>query len=120
MGSVLRRQIGKPDVLPADILYEVLLRLPANVLCRLCLICRSWRSLTSDPSFARAHSCHLLIAGLHAERGEVHIADLSGNIIKRIRISSSSSSFNDDLSTHLDTICVSRFHFNDQPSFVAP
>ncbi|RLN35270.1 hypothetical protein C2845_PM03G22690 [Panicum miliaceum] len=118
MGSVLgRRRNGKPDVLPADVIYEVLLRLPANVLCRLRLVCRSWRSFTSDPSFARAHSSrHLLIAGLHAHRGEVHIADLSGNIIKRIPISR--SNFSDDLSTHRDTICVCVSRFHNQPSFV--
>ncbi|CAN6330006.1 unnamed protein product [Urochloa humidicola] len=36
-------------VLPADVLYDILLLLPANELCRLRLVCRrSWRSLTSD------------------------------------------------------------------------
>nr|CAB3477503.1 unnamed protein product [Digitaria exilis] len=47
-------------------LREILLRLPADALCRLRLVCRPWRSLTSDPSFARAHAArHPLIA----ERG---------------------------------------------------
>ncbi|KAL6638459.1 hypothetical protein ACP70R_023954 [Stipagrostis hirtigluma subsp. patula] len=31
-------------VLPLDILYDVLLRLPADELCRLRIVCRSWRS----------------------------------------------------------------------------
>ncbi|OEL15207.1 hypothetical protein BAE44_0023774 [Dichanthelium oligosanthes] len=71
MGSVPRRK--KPAlalsindaVLPTDVLYEVLLRLPANVLCRIRLVCWSWRSLTSDPGFARAHaSRHPLLVGV--------------------------------------------------------
>ncbi|KAF8696783.1 hypothetical protein HU200_036416 [Digitaria exilis] len=52
-------------------LREILLRLPADALCRLRLVCRPWRSLTSDPSFARAHAArHPLIAerGPHRRR----------------------------------------------------
>ncbi|CAL4897534.1 unnamed protein product [Urochloa decumbens] len=45
---------GNYGVLPADVLYDILLRLPANHLCRLRLVCRSWRSLTSDPLFELA------------------------------------------------------------------
>ncbi|CAL4939484.1 unnamed protein product [Urochloa decumbens] len=74
--------------LPADVLYEILLRVPAKPLCRLRLVCRSWRSLTSDPRFAGAHSSrHPMIAGLcaHGIQGEIQIVDLrSGNIDKRI------------------------------------
>ena len=105
MGSVVLRRKEKPNDgrLPRDILHEVLLRLPPDALCRARLVCRSWRSLTSDLSFTEAYSSRYhLVAALHAEWDEVHIADLSGNIIKRIPISSSCS--NDDLSTHLDTI----------------
>ncbi|OEL23114.1 hypothetical protein BAE44_0015866, partial [Dichanthelium oligosanthes] len=42
-------------VLPTDVLYDILLRLPAKELCRLRLICRAWRALISDPGYARAH-----------------------------------------------------------------
>ncbi|OEL37035.1 hypothetical protein BAE44_0001946, partial [Dichanthelium oligosanthes] len=42
--------------LPADVMYEILLRVPAKALCRLRLVCRWWRSLTSDLRFAREHS----------------------------------------------------------------
>ncbi|CAN6339100.1 unnamed protein product [Urochloa humidicola] len=42
-------------VLPVDVLYDILLCLPAKELCRLRLVCQSWRSLTSDPLFAKAH-----------------------------------------------------------------
>ena len=43
MASALVRDAKKPfpngGVLPTDVLYEVLLRLPAKVLCRLRLVC---------------------------------------------------------------------------------
>lgn len=75
-------------VLPTDVLREVLLRVQAKELCRLRLVCRTWRSLTSDPGFARAHSARhpLLVGGDNLELDEVHIADMySGSIVKRIR-----------------------------------
>ncbi|KAF8731968.1 hypothetical protein HU200_015918 [Digitaria exilis] len=34
-----------------DVLFEVLLRFPADELCRLRLVCRSWWSLSTDPVF---------------------------------------------------------------------
>ncbi|KAL6599918.1 hypothetical protein ACP70R_045569 [Stipagrostis hirtigluma subsp. patula] len=72
-------------VLPMDVLFDVLLRLPADELCRLCLVCQSWRSLTSDPIFAKAHSSrHPHVVAIH--RGEVHVVDLSGNVLKRIHL----------------------------------
>ncbi|KAF8644831.1 hypothetical protein HU200_066319 [Digitaria exilis] len=37
-------------LLPAELLSEVLLRLPADELYRLRLVCRAWRSLTSGPT----------------------------------------------------------------------
>ncbi|KAK3140301.1 hypothetical protein QOZ80_5AG0398950 [Eleusine coracana subsp. coracana] len=75
------------DVLPADLLYDVLLRLPADELCRLRLVCRRWRSLTSDPLFAKAHrSRHPYVLGLNIGSGEVQVLDLSGNIVKTIRL----------------------------------
>ncbi|PAN06429.1 hypothetical protein PAHAL_1G263200 [Panicum hallii] len=56
-------------LLPTDVLREILLRLPADALCRLRLVCRPWRSLTSDPGFANAHATpHLLITGLDRSR----------------------------------------------------
>ncbi|KAL6643959.1 hypothetical protein ACP70R_018725 [Stipagrostis hirtigluma subsp. patula] len=70
MAPPLQRRHDEPDhaplaaaaddgVLPTDVLREVLLRLPAKALCRLRLVCRSWRSLTSDPLFAAAHYVRL-------------------------------------------------------------
>nr|CAB3452257.1 unnamed protein product [Digitaria exilis] len=59
----------------------------ADVLCRLRLVCRSWLSLTSDPTFARAHLFrHPLVVGIHDIDGghEVQFVDMSGRIVKRI------------------------------------
>ncbi|KAF8735764.1 hypothetical protein HU200_014441 [Digitaria exilis] len=42
--------------MPEDALYEILLRLPAEDLCRLRAVCRPWRSLLSDPHFIAAHA----------------------------------------------------------------
>jgi F-box interacting protein len=91
-------------VLPTDVLYEVLLRLPAKEVCRVRLVCRRWRSLTSDPVFARDHgSRHQHLVGLHGDLGEVHVLDLSGNIQKRIRLE---HGFCTSWNAQLDLICV--------------
>ncbi|KAF0920014.1 hypothetical protein E2562_032498 [Oryza meyeriana var. granulata] len=42
--------------IPSDVLHDVLLRLPAKNLGRLRAVCRSWRSLLSDPLFVAAHA----------------------------------------------------------------
>jgi F-box interacting protein len=77
--------------LPLDLLvYEILLRLPAKLLCRLRTVCRLWRSILSDPHFAAAHAMRhpgpLIIAAID-ERPDVHvnIMDLSGQILKQVR-----------------------------------
>ncbi|KAF7066925.1 hypothetical protein CFC21_072846 [Triticum aestivum] len=77
--------------LPADALYEVLLRIPAKELCRLRAVCPAWRALTSDPLFAAAHKSRhhtappLLAMGYRDDSGVsgVAISDLSGNVVKR-------------------------------------
>ncbi|KAL6599919.1 hypothetical protein ACP70R_045570 [Stipagrostis hirtigluma subsp. patula] len=93
-------------VLPLDVLSDVLLRLPADELCRLRLVCRSWRSLTSDPLFAKAHSSrHPHVVALHCDSGDVHVVDLSGNVLKRIHLEHPG----DDLTTQLDLLYVVSF-----------
>jgi hypothetical protein len=84
-----KKPFANGGVLPTDVLYEVLLRLPAKALCRLRLVCRSWRSLTSDSSFARAHSSRRpLLVGLDRRHDAmIHIVDLhSCNVVKRIHL----------------------------------
>ncbi|OEL25969.1 hypothetical protein BAE44_0013013 [Dichanthelium oligosanthes] len=76
------------EVLPRDMLCEVLFRLQADELCRLRLVCRLWRSLTSEPSFASTHASRHPphFAAFHGTSRQVHVLDLAGNIVKRIRL----------------------------------
>ncbi|TVU02108.1 hypothetical protein EJB05_52474, partial [Eragrostis curvula] len=78
--------VSNYGVLPPDMLYDIMLLLPADVLCRLRLVCKPWRSLTSDSVFIKAHASRhpLLVAASHST-GEIHVVDLSGNIVKKIR-----------------------------------
>jgi hypothetical protein len=80
--------------LPVDTMYEIFLRLPAKLLCRLRAVCRTWRSFLSDPEFAAAHAAAarrrleppLIIAGYNDRSFEISLAnimDLSGGIVKQ-------------------------------------
>ncbi|TVU38157.1 hypothetical protein EJB05_11511, partial [Eragrostis curvula] len=106
--------VTNDGVLPTDLLTEILLRVPAKPLCRLRLVCRSWRSLTSDPRFARTHSSrHPLFAGRSPskdkEEYEIHIFDMSGNIVKRM---CGLGDLAMHLSTQADLVCVKRYTGN--------
>ncbi|KAL6638943.1 hypothetical protein ACP70R_022673 [Stipagrostis hirtigluma subsp. patula] len=73
--------LSNDGVLPTELLSEVLLRLPANALCRLRVVCRAWRSLTYDPFFIKAHSSrHPLIVGLCNYSFDIQLVDLSACI----------------------------------------
>ncbi|KAL6639666.1 hypothetical protein ACP70R_023396 [Stipagrostis hirtigluma subsp. patula] len=63
-------------VLPQDVIYEILLRLPAKELCRLRAVCRPWSSLLSDPKNT----------SLAEDKNIVNIVDLSGNIVRQVRM----------------------------------
>ncbi|KAF8740938.1 hypothetical protein HU200_013684 [Digitaria exilis] len=92
--------------LPMDVLFEVLLRFPTDELCRLRLVCRSWRSLTTDQVFATAHASRVVdLTGIHTIRHgryEVCVVDLSGNVVKRIPINHDGVCI-----TQIDLVCVS-------------
>jgi F-box interacting protein len=121
MGSALARHIeqgklraplaaGNDGTLPTDVLREVLLRLPVDVLCRLRLVCRSWLSLTSDPTFANAHaSRHPLFAGVHVGcvDFEVRVVELYGKVVRRVPDVRQACY---GLNTQLDLVCVSSLH----------
>ncbi|TVU48887.1 hypothetical protein EJB05_00169, partial [Eragrostis curvula] len=99
--------------LPTDVLYCILLRLPADEVRRLRLVCRSWLSLTSDPHFARAHlSRHPQVVALHDNRDEIHVVDLNsgGNVLKRVRLVQKGLT----LSSQHDALCVSHASVNGQ------
>ncbi|XP_037442866.1 putative F-box protein At3g17490 [Triticum dicoccoides] len=105
--------------LPADALYEVLLRIPAKELCRLRAVCPAWRALTSNPLFVAAHkSRHRkappLLAVAYGDDGNhngVEILDLLGNVVKRIPNTKYKSDLMFDrirvVRTRLDLICLS-------------
>ncbi|KAL6897309.1 hypothetical protein ACP4OV_007005 [Aristida adscensionis] len=92
--------------LPPDVLFDVLLRLPARELCRLCAVCRSWRLLTSDPLFVGAHAARhpdpLFLAKFRDDGAHVNVVDLSGNVVKRIPSPEGHLLFG----AHLDLACV--------------
>ncbi|CAL5006440.1 unnamed protein product [Urochloa decumbens] len=91
-------------VLPLDVLFDVLVRLPANEICRLRAVCRPWRSLTSDSAFLKAHAARhpaSLVASFRDDPHHVHILDLSGHVIKRMASPSGEAL----LCSCLDLIC---------------
>lgn len=98
--------------LPPDGLYEILLRLPAKDLCRLRAVCRSWRSLTSDPLFIKDHAARhtrpfltsTFVDGGGDESCGVSIVDLpSGDVIKRIHTRGKDVRLQ---RTYLDRVCM--------------
>ncbi|CAD6254718.1 unnamed protein product [Miscanthus lutarioriparius] len=101
---------GAPATLPADALFEVLLRLPAKDICRLRAVCRSWRALTSDPHFAAEHKSRhtepfFAVTFRDGDVSGVAIVSLSGQILRRISFASDRIEL---LLTHLDRLCVIR------------
>ncbi|CAN6222916.1 unnamed protein product, partial [Urochloa humidicola] len=97
-------------VLPADLLFDVLLRLPAKELCRLRAVCRAWRALTADPLFAGAHaSLHRgpsLLAKFRGDEAWIHVVDLRGVVLKRMPCPGGGGGGHELLCTRLDLLCV--------------
>ncbi|CAL5089124.1 unnamed protein product [Urochloa decumbens] len=100
----------RASTLPEDVLYEILLRIPAKDLCRLRCVCRAWRSLLSDPHFVVAHpTCHpepLIVVGYERTRPDrvlCDIMDLSGHVVKRVLAGSENEWV---MRAQLDLICV--------------
>ncbi|CAL5079575.1 unnamed protein product [Urochloa decumbens] len=105
--STLRRvpsAASNAGVLPADVLFDVLLRLPAKELCRLRTVCRAWHSLTVDPLFTGAHAARnpLFVVNFRDDQTHICVVDLSGNVLKRIP----SADGHRLLCTRLDLACV--------------
>ncbi|KAM0911921.1 hypothetical protein ACQ4PT_013115 [Festuca glaucescens] len=76
------------DVLPLDLLYDILLRLPAQTIGRFRAVCRSWQSVLCHPDFiAAARNPGPLIAIGMCNTNEVNVLDLeSGDAIKRVKV----------------------------------
>ncbi|TVU02076.1 hypothetical protein EJB05_52442, partial [Eragrostis curvula] len=117
------RSASGMGVLPMDVVYDILLRLPAKDLCCLRAVCRQWRLLLSDPAFADDHAaCHpepLIIVGCKyaffpteadgdidpddedwKPESIVNILDLSGRIVKRLHFDGHVTSM------PLDHVCI--------------
>ncbi|VAH74648.1 unnamed protein product [Triticum turgidum subsp. durum] len=96
--------------LPEDMLRHILVRLPTKTVCRFRAVCRSWRSLLTDPLFLAAHKSNHpgpLIVTCKSEmfeRGAINIVDLSGHVVKRIAITMKDARMVRTRS--LDLICV--------------
>ncbi|CAN6165470.1 unnamed protein product [Urochloa humidicola] len=92
MAPPRRRSRASVRPLPLDVLYEVLLRLPAKDLCRFRAVSQPWRALLSDKHFINAHAARHpepLIVAAHntynlAAGRLLDIMDLSGRVIKRV------------------------------------
>ncbi|XP_040381590.1 F-box protein At5g65850-like [Oryza brachyantha] len=101
---------GGAAALPADVLFEVLLRLAAKDVCRLRAVCRAWRAVACDAAFAATHAARhratLLVGGVLDFESfpsvDVLLMDLSGNVVKRVRHSGTHLV----LPTRLDLVCV--------------
>ncbi|TVT97217.1 hypothetical protein EJB05_57524, partial [Eragrostis curvula] len=81
---------GQDEALPPDVLFDVLLRLPAKDICRFRAVCQHWRSLTSDRLFTDAHAARhrapLIAASFNGDSDNVHVMDLSGQVVKRLPV----------------------------------
>ncbi|CAN6357810.1 unnamed protein product [Urochloa humidicola] len=78
-------------VLPQEVLFDVLVRLPAKDIGRLRIVCRPWRNLTSDPLFIKEHAARhpdqFIVASFHADSEHIHVMDLFGRVVKSLPIS---------------------------------
>nr|CAB3465771.1 unnamed protein product [Digitaria exilis] len=108
-----RSKRARPNngVLPTEMLFEILLRLPTiKDLSRLRLVCRAWRDLlTSDPAFARAHPSvrRLVAAGVCKLRGEIKFVDvLSGEVAKRMPVHEARVRYGHNVTTQAGHVCV--------------
>ncbi|TVU40083.1 hypothetical protein EJB05_13531, partial [Eragrostis curvula] len=84
--------------LPSELLREILLRVPsAKTICRFRAVCRSWRSLLSDPLFVAAHGAShpgplfaVFVIRSRSSPGSrnscIDLMDTSGDVVKRVRV----------------------------------
>ncbi|CAN6171364.1 unnamed protein product [Urochloa humidicola] len=83
-------------VLPhQDVLYEILLRVPARSLCRFRAVCKPWLFLLTDPPFVAAHTARhrgnpLFTVAVEVDGGtkgnvaEIKLLDTSGHGVKMV------------------------------------
>jgi hypothetical protein len=85
-------------VLPMDLLYEIMLRLPTQPLCRFRAVCRSWRFLLCHPEFIAAaqNPGPLLAIGVNydysSSSNQVSVVDMeSGDVVERVNVASNNT-----------------------------
>ncbi|PAN10121.1 hypothetical protein PAHAL_2G072800 [Panicum hallii] len=104
------RAAASSDRIPPDVLFDVLLRLPARDLCRLRAVSRSWRALASDPLFVAAHAARhggpLFLAMFQDDKTSVYAVDLSGDVVKRVAAGAGGGPYHRLLCTRLDLGCL--------------
>ncbi|CAN6207051.1 unnamed protein product [Urochloa humidicola] len=116
MESASLRKGGGSVSLPEDIIFDVLTRLPANVLCRFRCVCKRWRALISDQTFVAVQKSRAapLIAGVFRSRSmaeddesyELRVMDMDGSVLRVFKDVACMSL----VPTRLDLICV----YNEQ------
>ncbi|KAF8687244.1 hypothetical protein HU200_042913 [Digitaria exilis] len=91
MEANLRRRRRRRFLLPEDIIFDVLSRLPAKVLCRFKCVCKGWRALISDKAFVADHKSRAapLIAGVFTSQRmghkfELRVMDMDDGTILRV------------------------------------
>jgi hypothetical protein len=100
---------GNGSFLHEELIYEILLRLPAKLLCRLRAVCRSWRSLLSESFFVAAHSARHgpLVAAFKREPVGVHILGASGHTMRQIPLEDHpGNQYANVACTNLDMFCL--------------
>ncbi|KAM3280140.1 hypothetical protein ACQJBY_047120 [Aegilops geniculata] len=99
-------------VLPLDLLYDILLRLPAETLCRFRAVCRSWRSLLSHPDFIAAarNPGPLIAVGIkdYLSKNEVTVLDMeSGGAVTRVNITNNDLTYGEaHAMSHDRMVCI--------------
>ncbi|GJN37537.1 hypothetical protein PR202_gb26506 [Eleusine coracana subsp. coracana] len=51
----MKKSVRTPPQLPEEIIWEILVLLPAKSLLRLRYVCKTWRAIISDPAFVRTY-----------------------------------------------------------------
>ncbi|CAN6197264.1 unnamed protein product [Urochloa humidicola] len=96
-------------LLHLDMVYEILLRIPARQLCRFRAVCKPWLSLLTDPPFVAAHAARhrgdpLFAVAIAGKVAEVKLLDTCGRAVKQVSVGPRSSLR--QMRTHLDLVLL--------------
>ena len=76
-------------LLPNDVIFDILSRVPVKSLCRFQSVSRGWRAIISDPVFAAAAQKSrpaepLLVLGSYTESSWLRLVDKDGIVVRVI------------------------------------